>query len=296
MSNTNGVQPENNTSTTQVQQTDNGIEDILAAVSSGEKVFLWSISKIVDTGNGGKREEIQTQSEGETPSLHEIGSIYGGGSYKFKYWEQGKSREKKSTTFHLGSHYDIVSMEYWEKKKNPSFSPSVPAPVTVPAPVDNSFQMLKEVIALLVPLMQPQQQSDPTEAMLKHYTQMDMVLKKQSMNNVQFYNNMQLRLTGQPTEGNETMIQEVHQQEQNDLGSQLIETVLPMLDQFLPMLLNKVSGGAAANMVKKSDEYQALIEDETALQKVVGHLVEEKGIDVTKQVLQRLDIPFEIAE
>lgn len=240
------------------------------------------------------------------PDQHEIGLEHGSGRYilfvsvpKCKQFPKGTS---KTFYFILGKNYDEKMREAKRMNTVPD-QVQQPAQQTVPAPAaagmsgfSEAFQLIERVISVFTPLLKqqiPQQQPPDAlqEAMKQSYQMVSQIMKNSMMENFkmiqQFQNDQMKKIQDEESRRIET---------KNDEPG-FIDKIAPLIEQFLPQILDKgPQGKLFSSMARNAPEVKNIINDQIRLNQLVNWMVESHGLETTVQVLEKLNIPFDVVQ
>ncbi len=229
----------------------------------------------------GQREFIK-QYTGEVPSWDQIGVQYGSGRFEIimTVFREG-IRKVFSRKMYLHESYNNRMLS--------EVSQNGQQIVHVGGNNGNSLSMIKELMSMIVPLLSISQQQnnstpDFTEVMMKNYDMMQKVMQRNLTDNAQFYNDMQRSNMG---------LTEVVENDEESTGVMgMINTIMPMLEKFLPLILGKPNPVQQMTIeaVKKTPEFLRIAKDQRNIKYLASFIDKKHGQDTTKKLLSRFKL------
>ena len=263
---------------------DNSLKDFLSRNKLLEREYKVSLYKY-EHPKMGQKKALQFQYFDETPTEHDVGLTYGSGRYLIIVGlndESGKYRTA-SCKFNIAEHYDQLKAER-EKA-------GIPTVQTTgiyhghggggAASISAGLNTVKEVIAMIVPLLNQKQQSNnnPIEFLGESYQSINRVLMQSMMDNTQMVNDAlrkQLDLT------------ETFEGEDETTGIMgVINTLSPILEKMIPYILG---GGKDIAAIKNNPLYGTVIKDKKTLKALADYIEKNHGKDSLNKVLAALKI------
>lgn len=238
----------------------------------------------------GERKSLVYQWTEELPSEHEIGLKYGSGRYELFVCltdRRGKRRIYHSK-FRISEEYDKLRGE------------PVPAASMVlhgnggngAAGLDSAFNMMAKVIALITPIMQANnshnnntfEPSKISEMMIESYKGMNEVLKRNTLDNTQFLNDIQRRVSD---------MDGIVESDSEVTGlTGFINSIAPLIEKFLPIFTGKsnMQTRAAMGVLKQMPAYNEVVNDKKKLNALIGFVTKKHGPEVTEKILKKLGL------
>lgn len=236
-------------------------------------------AKLYSFNKEGQREFIK-QYTGEVPSWDQIGVNYGAGRFEIimTVFREG-IRKVFSRKMYLHESYNNRMLS--EVRENGQ------QVIHVGGNNNNAMSMMKEVMSMIVPLLSISQQNstpDFSEVMMKNYDMMQKVMQRSLTDNAQFLNDMQRENMG---------LTEVVENDEESTGVMgMINTIMPMLEKFLPLILGKPNPVQAATIeaVKKTPQFLKIAKDQRNIKYLASFIDQKHGKDTTKKLLSRFKL------
>lgn len=220
------------------------------------------------------------------PDEHEIGLEYGAGRYEIfasGYNDLGKVIGARRR-FELHNNYNQLMQENYNKR---------PGQHTQQNQNNHNQQnvdplaMMQSVMGMMIPLMQTMQSNQPQQPdmsslMTNHYKNMGDVMKSNAIEQSSMYAEI-ARLSGgmNPEEEDRHPVQDI------------LETVLPLIDRFLPKLAAKgPKSTALATTVKMMPEFEDVKNDPEAMKELYTQAIAKHGITKAKAAMKKLGVPI----
>lgn len=240
----------------------------------------------------GERKSLVYQWTEELPSEHDIGLKYGSGRYELFVCltdRKGKRRIYHSK-FRISEEYDKLRSETAPSMLQHSNGSNGNGGA---AGLDSAFNMMAKVIALITPIMQANNAShsgngfDPSkisEMMIESYKGMNEVLKRNTLDNTQFLNDIQRRVSDMDG------IVESETEVQGLTG--FINSIAPLIEKFLPIFTGKsnLQTRAAMGVIKQMPAYNEVVRDKAKLNALIGFVTKKHGPEVTEKILKKLGL------
>lgn len=222
------------------------IAEWIAQENVEKQTVTATLYKFDDPNSGSEKKQV-CKWTGDIPDSHTIGLKFGSGRYMFILTiPPGKKKDRRITSyrFRLHAYYDELRKGELNQELLSGPSPTR-SPVPVPMQGNGSdttaqaFTMLKEVLALFLPLLTRQQTPQPSNGhdLIGAYSMMRQVMKDSLLENQQLLSDMQRKYmrmipaTAEKEEGIEFADEEK--------PKSMLEQFLPMLEKFVVPLLNK---------------------------------------------------------
>jgi hypothetical protein len=282
-------------------QLDTAIIDWLERANAGEatpKLYLYKF----DNPNDGKGKKLISRWENsEVPDEHGIGLMFGSGKYLMIATLPGlKKNNVKAWTFAIHPYYDELRRNQQIAGNPPTVQgfPTIPTPLKVftepqpaqPNPTEMGLRMVREVIQMLSPLLaQPKSGNTVDNAgalMMQNYQMMQEVLKGNLVSNTKLYADMaKMARDGVPP------ADDTDEDEDEPEAQSIIEKIMPMLQEWLPVLLGEgPKARAAVATVKALPQFQELKGNPGELSRVVAYLDKTEGKEKADKLLKRLKV------
>jgi hypothetical protein len=257
-----------------------------------------------DNPKGG-REKVQVwEWHNEIPSAHSIGLQFGSGRYTILF-KIPKKKAIRGYTFRLS--------EYYDEMRRAQNSPVSQLPGAMPpyypvtggkthATENNGLEASLNVIerifsGMVMPMMARINQPAVAPAQLPDFSGMAMQ-NYQNMMTLAKTNALEMARMGRMLTDktiNDSIAGETDDMDTQDDPSRpptILEQIMPLVNQFLPMLLNNnPAASAAVNVVKQMPQYKELAANPAQLAEVVNYLDKSKGKAATTKILKKLNIP-----
>lgn len=243
---------------------------------------------------------IEKYTDREPPDEDEIGKSFGSGRYILCVSipaEEGKkgSSKMRGYRFRIHPRYDKIQKEQSVQAPSTPQASSLPVqymPMQQQNGMKEAFSMIKDIMALFIPLMATQKQSGLDEIMSESYSAMNNVMKTNMIENFRMFKQFtKSALLDQPG-GDEDMFEDAVETEKEPT---LLEQFAPLLNEWLPKILGGgVQGRVLNQVVQNTPQFQQLINDKVELRKVIKYLVDTRGPAETAQILDALNIPHSI--
>lgn len=281
-------------------QLDSAILDWLERAQAGEatpKLYLYKF----DNPNEGKSKKLISRWENsEVPDEHGIGMMFGSGKYlMIATLPALKKNNVKAWTFAIHPYYDelrrnqqIAGIQHQGFAVNGQ--QVIPPPLKTfnespqPNPTEMGLRMVREVIQMLSPLLaQPKNGGvdNMGALMLSNYQGMQEVLKGNLIANTKLYADM-AKMARDGTPPDEGMEDEPEAEEKS-----VIEKILPLLGEWLPVLLGNGPGArAAAATVQSLPQFKELKGNPGELARVVAYIDKTEGKEKADKLLKRLKV------
>ena len=236
-------------------------------------------AKLYSFNKEGQREFIK-QYTGEVPSWDQIGVNYGSGRFEIimTVFREG-IRKVFSRKMYLHESYNNRMLS--EVRENGQ------QVIHVGGNNNNSMETLKEVFSMIIPLLTLTKQTgspDFSEVMMKNYDMMQKVMQRSLTDNAQMMNDLQRSNMG---------LTETFENDEETTGVMgMINTIMPMLEKFLPLILGKPNPvqQMTIDAVKKTPEFLRIAKDQRNIKFLASFIDKKHGKDTTKKLLTRFDL------
>jgi len=256
-----------------------------------------------DNPKGG-REKVQVwEWHNEIPSAHSIGLQFGSGRYTILF-KIPKKKAIRGYTFRLSEYYDEMRRTQSAGNNQPGTMPQYypvsggKSQATENNGIEASLNVIELIfIGMVMPLMARVSEQKPASQQLPDFSGLAMQ-NYQNMMTLAKTNALEMARMGRmltdktitaSLEGeNEDMTDET----ETNRPPTILEQIMPLVNQFLPMLLNNnPAASAAVNVVKAMPQYKELAANPAQLAEVVNYLDKSKGKAATTKILKKLNIP-----
>ena len=235
----------------------------------------------------GKKKAFVGQWEDEAPSKNEIGMKYGSGKYHLMISLPAISAEDKprikSYTFRIHEIFDS-----YLKKDTPAIVPIDPQ--------IQMIQMMQAMMAMITPLlaaMRQPTQPDPLMMfqpfMAKQAEMMQDITKTSIQNQLATAN----ELINNRMAGDDDDYDDDNEGEEMSQPPNLFESILPLIEQFLPTIIGDKTGLVAKGLlgaVKKAPQFKAVLQDKSSYIRLIEHLDGKYGNAETNKILKMLKL------
>lgn len=234
----------------------------------------------------GHKKVIVFQYDDYIPGEHEIGIEYGSGRYELfasGYDSRGTVTGARRR-FELHGHYDMLMQEQIQNRPGGGH---LQQNQMIPGhqPGADPLAMMQAIMGMVLPMVQSMQANQPSQPdmstlMTNHYENMGNVMKKNAMEQSNMFAEI-ARLSGGITPEDEDR-HPVHD---------ILETVLPLIDRFLPKLAEKgAKSTALATTVKMMPEFDEVKGDPEAMKILYEEAIEKHGITKAKAAMKKLGV------
>lgn len=260
------------------------INDFIARNNLLEIEAVYYLYKF-DSNTGNAKSFIHKYSAVEPPDEDTIGRTFGAGRYLVIL---AIPRCDKAPKGYMRS-YQIKIHSYYDTLKQ---APTAPAPTIIQQSGGNfsdAFEMISKIVAIITPLLQRSQQPqvpDMSAMLFKTYEATNEVLKRSMTENVKNLGEMQRKILSLE---NGEVNTEVDTDEEE--GSSLIETLKPLLMEWLPKLIgNSPESKVVQSVVKNTPQFKRIISNKQEFKTLVSYLDQQQGKEVTDKVLGSLKL------
>lgn len=239
-----------------------------------------------DSPLGGVQKSICGQWGDTIPGEHEIGLTYGSGRYIMLCRvidQEGKNRIV-SRKFRIHGHYDKLAAN--SEKVNPATTYSganFPIIQNAGNNLNQTISLMREIFAMISPLINKQTDPNISGLLAETYKTVNHTMRESMLDNAQLYNDMVRKMGDMETI--------VETNEEVSSVQNIINTVAPLVEKFLPLILGK---GPQSRMtiqgLKSLPEYSKIVNNENALRGLVSYIEKEKGKDIAGALLKKLKI------
>lgn len=255
-----------------------------AARSNPENLTIKTYVYKYDNAFSGDHKMLCDRIDDDIPDPHQIGLAYGSGRYMMIVdIPRGAAQKKdvKALRFRLHSRYDDL------KKQNTGVN--LVSPVAVAAPVVNNsmsegIAMFRAVVEVLRPLLEVRQVAassgpDVGKILEGQYDMVQSMMKKSLMSGQELIDQVhRAKLENAPADP-------------ADDEPDFLTKAMPLIQQFLPLVLNGGGAGAAtAAAIRAVPEVRAVIGDRAALSRVVSWLDRSQGKEKSDRILAALKV------
>lgn len=251
---------------------------------------VFYLYKYEDYRTGEVKSLINKYRDCDPPDEDDIGKEFGSGRYLLVMSIPRQSDGKglmRAYRFRVHPRYD--SFVGKEKASLPvqqlQTVQQLPPQQNIPS-FNDAFGMIERVLAIVSPLLNRPPQNENVQSVLSQsYTAMGEMMKRSMIDQYKMFSEMK---NGLLTGGENMNVAEIEEEEK---GASMLETLGPLLNEWLPKLLG---GGPQATMVqaavKHSPQFQQIIKDKIELNKIITYLKETQGEEQTEKILAALNI------
>jgi hypothetical protein len=227
-----------------------------------------------DTINKNKQFVVHSQVN-EIMTLHDVGMSFGSGEYRYLVTFPPESRiGPKAFRFNIHTVYDD-----YRKKAGLSDLPDPRMNGARPGgSVAETFELMKMMVELIKPMMSPAANNNPMDFLMSSYRMTQDVLKDNLKSNVSLYRQL-------------AEIEKAKEPEAEESGPGMMETIIPLIEKFAPLILgNNLQSAALVQSVKSAPAFNELINQPSELKKLVSAIDEKLGASETNQILKKLNV------
>jgi len=240
----------------------------------------------------------------EIPNRHQIGLTYGSGKYFLELDQpKGKAEEEEGTSLIFSIHeiYDQLKAkadaEAQRKAYGTAGDPGAAAGMVMQQQQPNqSFQMVKEILGLIIPVIKAANQpgtaaaanrGESAQEMFSSYAMMQKMLKANLFDTAQTYREFNKRFTEyeeQDTNGIDTGTPEEKQ-------GGLLEKIISLIEPFFGLISQKTPAAQfAATTLKAAPQFLEVLNDPTLCRHIVNHFDRTKGRAAADIALKNIGI------
>lgn len=239
--------------------------------------------------NGDAKSLIKRYKDTDPPDEDDIGREFGSGRYLLamtiptcREWPKGCTRCYR---FKLHQEYDKVRNQYLALSQ-----PAIPVQsVQRDTGVSDMFAMMERFIAMVLPLLQRDQNPDINALMYGNFRNTNEILKRQTMNNLELLKDYQRKVANISTEEDEEMNNSPVQQE-----TTILDQILPLVSEWLPRLINgNTESKALSNVVRSTPQFKQIVSDKTEFKRLITYLDKKEGAEKTDKILAALKLKRE---
>lgn len=249
-------------------------------------------------GGGRAGMELCTQVNGEMPDEHNIGLQFGSGKYRVviqAYDADGRSYST-SKTFQLHKRYDALMNQ---SSTNPAMAAMQSLVPLVSSGQNNNnnngmgnmremLVMMQSFMQILQPLIGGGRQQEPEyvgKMFAENFKMMNESMRTVYSDTSQFLNEKLRDSTG---------MGEVVETESEVTGVMgVINTVIPLVEKFLPAILdNKPGGKLTVETIKALPQFQKMSKDRDVINKLIGHIYKKHGEDAARLACKKFGIRY----
>jgi hypothetical protein len=235
--------------------------------STGGRCYLYKLQ-------GTKKVNAGTFSLDALPEIDDIAAI-GAGDYVLQI-STTVAGERKNITRRLS-----IDPEY-SRRVNSSHS----QPSSAVAPVSGmGLEQIAAVMAMLQPLLSPPDMSAQIAATWGVLSQIQQQSSVMIQNLFERQTETQIEMIKRIREI-ENHREEVEEMEEREIGTaeKILSMIAPMIDKFLPLLMNSASAGVVKSMVASTPEYKELSEHPEAIPEVIAGIERTHGAEAAAAV------------
>jgi hypothetical protein len=225
---------------------------------------------------GTKKINAGTFSLDSLPEIDDIAAI-GAGDYVLQI-STTVAGERKNITRRLS-----IDPEYSRRINSAQSAPSVA--VASPPVSGMGLEQIAAVMAMLQPLLSPPDMSAQIAATWGVLSQIQQQSSVMIQNLFERQTETQIEMIKRIREI-ENHREEVEEMEEREIGTaeKILSLIAPMIDKFLPLLVNPASAGMVKSMVTGTPEYRELTEHPEAIPEVIAGIERSHGAEAAAAV------------
>jgi len=214
-------------------------------------------------------------------SMHDVGMLLGSGEYRYLVTFPPETKiPPKAFKFNIHPIYD----QYREKSGLTSNQQqNILHGGNGKSSMMETMEMMKMMVEIIKPMIpQPSAQINPLDTLMQSYSMTKEVLKNNLRENVGLYRELAKQQSETPEgDGMETETEE----------KGILDTILPLIDKFAPLLLgNNLQSQAAVAAVRALPEIKNVVKKPDELKKIIAAVEGELGKEKADRILARLKI------
>jgi hypothetical protein len=262
-------------------QIDTILKSWLQQIDAEEEKYIVTLFQY-DNVNRQKQWQVAQWSD-ECPTAHDIGIEYGPGEYRLliNIPARASTGGFKAVKINIGPQYNIL-----REKLGKSSPASLAAPaVNAGNGLGQSVELLKTIVEIVKPLVESKQQQGAgvAESLAGSFAMMQTIMQNQLQSNLKLYEDIQKR-TINPPEPDEP---EPEPEPEPDPLARL----MPMIEEYLPMLLGKgPAAKATVAVVKSHPEVKKLLKSRGEFARFVAGLDKQIGRDKVDSLLKNFKV------
>lgn len=264
---------------------DGALQDYLIRNRLLDQSFYITLYKYKD--EHGDQKEYCGRYTDRIPTEHEIGMSDGSGRYILILQVTTKSGERKGTSKGM-----LIAKKYDSLKLQADQVPGVPMAMGMQSQdpniaMANTMKMFAQVIAMIAPLVKPQQQQQQPEyvgkAMADNFKGMNDIMKGVYLDQAQLYQDL--------ARGNAGLTETVEEEQESTGLSAVVNTIAGVLDQWLPAILQKgAAGQQTVKTIQTMPMFEKIKNSQMAIKKLVNFIESKHGNEVAKKVCHKFGI------
>lgn len=249
-------------------------------------------------GGGRAGMELCTQVTGEMPDEHNIGLQFGSGKYRVVIQANDADGRSYSTskTFQLHKRYDLLMNQ---GNSNPAMAAMQSLVPIVSAGGQNNnnngignmremLVMMQSFMQILQPLIGGGRQQEPEyvgKMFAENFKMMNESMRTVYSDTSQFLNEKLRDSTG---------MGDVVESESEVTGVMgIINTVIPLVEKFLPAILdNKPGSQLTVETIKALPQFQKMSKDRGIINKLINHIYQKHGDDAARLACKKFGIRY----
>lgn len=259
---------------------DRCLRDYMQSSGGGVKDFTATLYKYDNLNK--QKQYVCNSTENEMLSMHDVGMTFGSGDYRYLVSFPAETKvPPKAFRFNMHPIYDT-----YREKAGMTALPDprqVPPAAAARSGILESMELMKMLIDTIKPLMSAPavQQQNPMELMMMNYRMTQDILKSNLKENVGLYRQM---ADIEKNRGDDMTITD-----EKEPG--ILETIIPLIERFAPMLLGSNPASAAmVQAVKAAPEFKKALKNPDELQMLIGAVEQKLGKAETDAILKRLNV------
>jgi len=205
---------------------------------------------------------------GDIPDQICIARQYGGGTYKLIAVipaTKTAKREIKAAIFHIDPSFNAIGQ--------PGPAPAASTAANMAGQLQPLMALMGEFVKMFAPMMKP---ADP----LVSAATISNIIAESAKQNMRIVGELQKRIINQDAG-------DTGPAEDPGGGDNWLKTIMPYVEKFLPMLLDK-KNGAAVDIIKSSPQYAEIMQDQAKIDAVEDLLIKELGEQKAGAVMDTL--------
>jgi hypothetical protein len=250
------------------------INSIEGAGDSGYQATLYKY----DNARHGCRKEFVHQWDDETPTLHDIGSTFGGGRYYLivSFPEKVKGqRLVRGYKFRIHENYNAFAGNKNLVPYNGGNNGNG---------IKDSLNLFREVVSVIVPLLKPNENGLMAQANMSSMNTVNEIIKQSARSQLDTYRELMTAMKS-------LQDREEVEEEQPDQAAGFLTMIEPLLERYLPLLLgNGANSKAAIETVKRFPQFKQVISNKKELQQLIEYTLKKEGKEKTGILLKKLKV------
>lgn len=264
------------------------INEFLEKQKIEENSPYFYLYKYEDYRSGEVKSFIAKYRDCDPPDEDEIGREYGSGRYLMVMAIpslKDRKQQMRAYRFRIHARYDALV-----KKQSIDTPASSSQQIIIPQQnqpsFNDAFTLIERMMSIMIPLFNRPKDDNIQDILSQSYSSVNEVMKRSMIDQYKMMNEFQKSLVSQSGENMGTAVIE-----DEEKGPSMLETLAPLLNEWLPKLLG---GGPQAAMVKQvvqhTPQFQQILKDKIELKSIINYLDESRGPEETDKILAALNI------